>query len=79
MKLNKNIKPILNWASANGEAKITDRILMKLLPQFLEENLQITDKIINSEQTIKVSDELYELVENMAEELVGSSFKDEGK
>lgn len=38
MHSKKNIKPVLDWANANGEAKITDRIFMKLLPYFLKEN-----------------------------------------
>jgi len=78
MHSKKNIKPVLDWANANGEAKITDRIFMKLLPYFLKENLQITEKMVNSTQSIEISNELYELVCNMAEELVGSSFVTKG-
>ena len=74
MEIKKDIKPILNWAVANGEAKVIDRILMKLLPQFIKNNLEITENIVKSSDTLEVSDELYNLVKDMAEELVGSSF-----
>jgi len=69
-----NIKPILNWAVANGEAKIIDRILMKLLPQFIKEGHKITETIVNDLETIEVSEDLYSLVKKQAEELVGSSY-----
>ena len=71
----KDIKPILNWAVANGEAKIIDRILMKLLPQFIKIGLKVTEKTINDSKILEVPSELYSLVQSTAEELVGSSFK----
>lgn len=71
----KDIKPILNWAVANGEAKIIDRILMKLVPQLIKEGLKVTEQVINESDKLEVSGELYELVKNMAEELVDSSYK----
>ena len=71
----KDIKPILNWAVANGEAKIIDRILMKLLPQFIKIGLKVTEKTINDSKILEVPSELYSLVQRTAEELVGSSFK----
>lgn len=71
----KDIKPILNWAVANGEAKIIDRILMKLLPQFIKIGLKVTEQAINDSKIFEVPSELYSLVQSTAEELVGSSFK----
>ena len=72
--MSKDIKPILIWAAANGEAKIVDRILMKLLPEFIKDGHKITEKTIATTNKIEVSNDLYELVKNMAEELVDSSF-----
>jgi len=74
MENKKDIKPILNWAVENGEAKIVDRISMKLLPHFLKHNLKLTEDIINSSSVFKVPVELYDLVKSMAEELVSSSY-----
>ena len=74
MEIKKDIKPILNWAVGNGEAKIIDRILMKLLPHFLKDGLKITEKTIVDSNSLEVSPELYILVKNTAEELIGSSF-----
>lgn len=72
--IKKDIKPILSWAIANGEAKIIDRISMKLLPQFIKHNYKITEQKILESDTLEVSIEVYDLVKNMAEELVGSSY-----
>ncbi len=72
----KNIKPIFEWAKSNGDAAIIDRIMIKLLPEFIKYNFKITVQEISSSETIEVSDELYDLVENTAQELVGSSYED---
>ena len=75
MKLKNDIKPIFNWAVENGEAKIVSRILMKLLPHIIKNELIITEEMVNSAKTLEVSDELYHLVKETAEEIVGNSYK----
>ena len=37
--MNKDVKPIFDWAKTNGDANIYDRILMKVMPQLLKENI----------------------------------------
>ncbi len=76
MELQKDIKPILNWAVVNGEVKIIDRIFVKLLPQFIKNGYKITENDIQKSDTLEVSIQLYNLVKYTAEELVGSSYKD---
>ncbi|WP_127471389.1 hypothetical protein [Thiomicrorhabdus aquaedulcis] len=71
----KNIVPILRWAQANGEAKIIDRILVTLLPQFLNAGLKLTPEDITNAQVIDVPAELYQQVLSTAQDLVGQSFK----
>ncbi len=66
----KNIKPVFEWAKLNGDAVIVDRIIVKLLPEFVKHNFKITVQEINSSEIIEVSDELYELIENTAKELI---------
>jgi hypothetical protein len=73
--MEKNIKPIFDWAVANGEAKIVDRILIKLLPQFIKAGYKITENTIYESDTVEVSDELFNLVKDTAEEFVGSSYQ----
>ncbi|MEA1920331.1 MAG: hypothetical protein U9N52_10850 [Campylobacterota bacterium] len=74
MTNNIDIKPILNWAVAHGEARIIDRILMKLLPQFIKNGHKITESDIQNRDTFLVSQDLYDLVKKQAEELIGSSY-----
>jgi len=72
----KNIKPIFEWAKLNGDASVIDRIVIKLLPAFIQQDFKITSQLIESSENIEVSDELYELILSTAQELVGSSFKE---
>ncbi len=72
----KNIKPIFEWAKLNGDASVIDRIVIKLLPAFIQHDFKITSQLIESSENIEVSDELYELILSTAQELVGSSFKE---
>jgi len=71
----KNIKPVFECAKQNGDATVIDRIVIKLLPQFIKHDFKITSQMIESSDNIEVSDELYNLIEDTAIELVGSSCK----
>ncbi|BBP42302.1 hypothetical protein [Thiosulfativibrio zosterae] len=66
----KDIKPLLNWAIQNGESKIVDRILVKLLPEFLAVNQKITPEMIENSDEIVVPEKLYLLAKETAENLV---------
>ncbi len=70
---NYDIKPILNWAQQNGEAKIIDRVLLRLLPVFIKNEMKMTDEMIESCNEILVKEEIYKLIKKTVEELVGSS------
>ena len=72
----KNIKPIFEWAKLNGDATINDRIVVKLLPQLVKHNFKITPELVESSEMVEVSSELYELIKNTAQELVGSSYEE---
>lgn len=74
MENKKNIKPIFDWAIKNGDANIVDRIIVKIIPQIIKENIQLTTKSIKSSEKIEVNEEFYNLTKEKAEELVGSSF-----
>ena len=71
--MKKDIKPIFDWAQQHGDSKITARVLVKLLPLFLKDGLEITENTINSSEKVEVSEELYEVVKTTVEELAGSS------
>lgn len=72
--MNKDVKPIFDWAKTNGDANIYDRILMKVMPQLLKENIKITSNTINESVTIEVSSELYNLIKDKAQELINKKF-----
>lgn len=72
--MKKNIKPLFTWAKKNADANINDRILIKVMPQLLKENIQITSKIINSSDSLEIPEKLYDLVVQKAEELVGVKY-----
>jgi hypothetical protein len=67
----KDVKHIFNCAIANGEAKIIDRILVRVLPELLKYNQKITSESIIQAQTIDVPDELYNYIRAVAQELTG--------
>lgn len=70
----KDIKPILNWAMQYGESKIVDRILIKLLPEFLAVNQKITPEMIENSDELVVPENLYQLTKETAENLVSMSY-----
>ena len=70
----KNVKPLFNWAKANGDSNIYDRILIKAMPEFLKENLKLTSHSIETSNKIEISDELYTIVLKKTEELVGAKY-----
>jgi hypothetical protein len=70
----KDIKPIFLWAKEKGDANIYDRIIMKVLPQLLQENIQLTSDLVEESNEILVSDDLYSLVLNKTEQLVGVKY-----
>jgi hypothetical protein len=72
--MNKDVKPIFDWAKTNGDANIYDRILMKVMPQLLKENIKITSNSIKESSTIEVSSELYDLIKDKAQELINKNF-----
>lgn len=67
--------PIFKWANEHGDANINDRIIIKVIPQLLKKNISLTHEIIESSETINVSQEIYDLVLKVSQELVGSSYK----
>ena len=71
-----NAKPVFKWAKQNGETKIIDRILVRLLPELIKHDLQVTSGSICEMSELDVSDELFDKIKSMAEELVGMPYKE---
>lgn len=69
-----DVKPIFDWAIANGEAKIVDRILVKLMPQMIAHGCQLTSATIEENSVIEVPQVLFEQILNTAQEFVGISY-----
>ncbi len=70
----RDIKPLLNWAKQHGDANIYDRILMKVMPQLLINDLKLTSQKIEASERIEVAQELYDLIAEKAQDLVGKSY-----
>lgn len=71
----KNIKPLFDWAKANGESKIVDRILLKLLPELLKYNQKMTADMVENAEELLVEESLYILVKQTAENIVGDHYE----
>jgi hypothetical protein len=67
----KDAKHIFSCAIANGEAKIVDRILVRVLPELIKSNQKLTSESILASESIEVSDELYDYIRSVAQELTG--------
>ncbi|MEA1892044.1 MAG: hypothetical protein U9N33_04955 [Campylobacterota bacterium] len=76
MNSTRNVIPVFRWASANADATVVDRILVKILPEILNSSKNITRELIESSQIIEVDLSLYDLIKKTAEGIVGSSFKE---
>ncbi len=70
----RDLKPIFDWARQNGDANIYDRILMKVMPQLIKEDIKLTADFICNSQIIEVKEEIYELIKQKAQELLDKKF-----
>lgn len=71
----KNLKSVVVWAKQNGEAKIIDRILLKMLPKLLEKDEKFTSEMLDQMAEIWVDKVLYDQFVAVAEELVGAGYE----
>lgn len=69
-----DVKPIIDWAQANGEAKVVERLLVKLLPDLMEHDMQVTAQSFVESDTFDVPESLYKKIQTVAEELVGKDY-----
>ncbi len=72
----KDLKPLFLWAKERGDANIYDRILIKIIPLLLKENIKLTAQDIESSQTIDVRDEIYNFTVLKTEELLNEVYKE---
>ncbi|KIM13151.1 MAG: hypothetical protein KU38_00320 [Sulfurovum sp. FS08-3] len=70
----RDIKPLLNWAKQHGDANIHDRILMKVMPQLLKNDLKLTSQNIEASKHIEVAQELYDLIVEKTQDLIGKRY-----
>lgn len=72
--IRQDLKPLFLWAKERGDANIYDRILIKLIPELLKENIQLTTQIIDNSETIYVPSNIYDLAIVKVEELIGIKY-----
>lgn len=70
-----NAKPIFEWAFQHGETKIIERILVRLLPDLIDEKVQVTAESLLTMPALNVSEELYKKIQLVAEEMVGQAYQ----
>ena len=70
----KDIKPVFEWARANGDANIYDRIFVKVMPQLLAEDCKLTSEMLENVESFQVSEELYEIIVQKTQELIGAKY-----
>jgi len=70
----KNLKPIFKWAKVNGDVNICRRILIKAMPLLLQHNLKLTTQSIESSRTVEVSQDVYNIVLDIAQEMTGVEY-----
>lgn len=70
-----DIKPIFLWAKDNGDANIYDRIIVKIIPYLLKSDIKLTSQNVDEQNEILVSQEIYNLILDTAESLIGKKYK----
>lgn len=70
----KNAKPIFDYAVAQSDVMVVERILVRLLPALVAHGESLTAQSIWQAEEIAVPDALYAHIVQVAEELVGSQF-----
>ena len=63
---------IFQWAKERGDANVIDRIIVKILPSLLANNITLSSSMIENAQQIMVSDGLYEMINETAKNLIDS-------
>jgi hypothetical protein len=70
-----DIKPVFQWIHDNGEAKATQRVLMKSILSLKKFNIQFTNQAIENSEIIKIPKELYTILVSEAEKVVGQKYE----
>lgn len=68
-------KPIIEWAKAQGEARVVERLLVKLLPDLLEHDIEVTAESLNTLSRFDVPETLYNKIQITAEQIVGQTYQ----
>ena len=75
--MNKEIKPIFDWANTIGDANINNRILAKVMPALMQANITLTDSMIKENAGLEVPQNIYDIIKINAENLLGALFEEE--
>jgi hypothetical protein len=77
--MNKDAKPIFDWANSIGDANINNRILAKAMPVLVEMKIILTDSMIKEERNIIVPQKVYNVIKDNAESLLGAKYQGENQ
>lgn len=65
-------KPVFMWAREHGDTRIIERILVKILPSLIEQNLRLTVEQVETVKTLMLPADLVKMISKVAKELTGS-------
>jgi len=68
-------KGLFEWAVQEGEAKVVDRVLIKVVPKLLSAGIRVSAEEISAMDSFFVSEEIFEAMREVVEQIVGKSFE----
>ncbi len=75
--MNKDVKPIFDWANTIGDANINNRILGKVIPVLIKTKIVLTDSMIQEQPTIMVPQNVYDAIKDSTENLLATQYQEE--
>lgn len=74
--MNKEIKPIFDWANRIGDANINNRIIAKAMPALIQAKIILTDNMIKEAKGTQVPENIYNIIKSSAEDLLGTPYQE---
>ncbi len=69
-----DVKPLFQWVQSNGEAKAIQRVLIKSIIHIKRFNISLTAQTIEESASLEVPEELYSILLDEAEKVVGVKY-----
>ena len=70
----KDIKKLLLWSREQGDCVVVERVIVRMMPEFIKANLKVTASGLDGVESIMVDETLYEQVKSLCEELTNEKY-----